>query len=244
MSKRIFTLWEEDNDVSFNITDLIVLVILAACMIGCFKRGLILSLFSLVSGVLSILMAWWMYPVVAKMLRGSEGFYNWLSNFISGALNLDGLITSHTADAQAQLIQGLHLPDFLVNGLLQNNNPVLYGVLNVDNVENYIVGYLANICINVLSFLLVIIIVMIVMRIVRGILSFINHIPLVGTLNRVGGLAVGLAEGAIAIWLLMLIPLIFPAGAKAILDMVSSSALASWFYAHNMLTAIVDKIVM
>ncbi len=137
---------------NFNITDAVVLLLLLICMLNCYKRGLVLSLFRLCSSVLSLLLGWKLYPIVSKVLRGSDAIYGGLKGFINHSLNLDGIMQEQTLEAQTKLIDSLHLPDFLLRGLVDNNNPVLYNVLHVDQINDYIVSYLANVCINVLSF--------------------------------------------------------------------------------------------
>ena len=115
---------------------------------------------------------------------------------------MENAIGDAAMQTQTDIIQSMHLPDFLKESLVENNNPVIYHLLDVESLQSYIAGFLANICINIISVLLVFIVVWLAVKFVLKALNLISKLPVLNFFNRVCGFLVGLLKGLCVTWLI------------------------------------------
>ncbi len=143
-------------------------------------------------------------------------------------------LSSLTKVDQTKLIRSLPVPSFLQDMMINYNNSEGYKKLDVTDFGGYIAGFFANLVLEAVAFLATFLLVNIILRAVFAALDLFARLPVISAVNRLGGLAVGLLEGVVIIWILMIILSLFSAtevGAK-IAVMVSESAflqtLADW----------------
>ena len=94
------------------ILDAIVILVLGLFMLLGYRRGLIMTVFRLVSFVLAIILASLLYPVVAQWLRGTQAFGH-LQAHLLNAMGLEELVQRYGAE----VFQALPLPDIMRNAL-------------------------------------------------------------------------------------------------------------------------------
>ncbi|HPT75895.1 MAG TPA: CvpA family protein [Defluviitaleaceae bacterium] len=220
-----------------NLFDLLILIFLAFSCWVAYKRGLVLSLFKLVSRIISIFLSYKLYPVVSAFLREMTPLYENIKGKISPSLLPESTAQANTLAGQSAIINNLGIPGFVKSSLIENNNPEIYKILNVDGLKDYIAGYIANICINIISLILVFIIVSIALRIIIGILDLISKLPVLSSINNLFGLIFGLISGLINIWFFFIILFILqpiPAFEKAFVYL-DQSLIAKSLYEYNLL---------
>ncbi len=224
-----------------NILDIAVLAILGICMIIAFNRGFVLSLFGLVSWVLSLVLAYALYPFVTKFLWSWQWFSSGITDFISRSMDLGSLIPPNTLKAQTDMITSLPLPGFLTDTLLANNNPEYYRALNVDNIRDYLVNAIAGICIDIIALVLVFLLVMIVMRVVIRSLNILTKLPILNAINKYVGLIFGFLQGTIIIWILLILMICFISNKEVanLFQMLQTSTIAKFFHENNILRYLV-----
>ena len=122
----------------------------------------------------------------------------------------DKILESLGKNDQTRLIQKLPLPDFVKEQMITYNNSEGYGKLNAASFKDYIVSYIASLVVNLLSFLLTLLIVWVVISVILMMLRLFTHLPVIGPLNRLGGLAIGLLKGVIFVWVIFLIFTLLP----------------------------------
>lgn len=212
-----------------------VAIILISIIIG-YKKGLINMIFGLASTLIGIFLGYLLYPNVSAMLIKYTGLYHFIVNKVIKALNLKKLAgDAISTQDQTHLIQNLKLPEFLRNLLVHNNNDVVYDLLKAKGLEEYIGGTIATIAINALAFLIVLMIVILLLNIVSSALNFVSKLPVIHQLNTVGGLAVGLAQGLIFIWIICILLsfVIALQGNEKLTLLVSQSPVVKFFYENN-----------
>jgi len=209
--------------------DIAILALLAICAIAGYRKGLILTVYRLVSLFLAIFLAIQLYPHVAGFLRETPLFPN-ISSRISSSMNLGERFDNHSSNIETELIDTLPLPNAMRNMLHANNTPSMRNILRVDSVEDYVSGFFANIVINAIALLIVFVIVLIGLAVVGIALDLVSKLPVINTFNKIGGLAFGLVMGAVISWLVIIVMTLFFATGVQSQYLLEGSLIASWIF--------------
>ena len=155
----------------------------------------------------------------------------------SGAFLLGNL----TRIEQTELIENLPLPEFLQDILLDYNNEEGYQGLGVSTFQDYLVGFIATGILNVAAFLVSVLIVHLLLWLSISALSILTNLPVIRVVNRVAGLALGLLQALLVLWLAFLIlSLVSGIGiGMQLMKMVESSNWLNWLYQSNLFLEIV-----
>lgn len=155
----------------------------------------------------------------------------------SGAFLLGNL----TRIEQTELIENLPLPEFLQDILLDYNNEEGYQGLGVSTFQDYLVGFIATGILNVAAFLVSVLIVHLLLWLSISALSILTNLPVIRVVNRVAGLALGLLQALLVLWLAFLIlSLVSGTGiGMQLMKMVESSNWLNWLYQSNLFLEIV-----
>ena len=146
---------------------------------------------------------------------------------------------------QTELIEHLPIPEALRDLLLDYNNDEGYRSLGVTGFADYLVHFLATVILKVIAFVAAVILVQILLHLVIGALDILAHIPLIGGLNRLLGLILGLVQALFFLWLFFLILSMTSATqwGLQLMDMVQSSQTLSALYDSNLFLEIVVRTV-
>lgn len=217
-----------------NLIDIAIFVILGLCAWGGFRRGLIRTVYRLVSFFVALFLAHQLYPHGAAFLR-STALFPAIRNSIARAMNFESVFNEHIVGVG--LIDQLPLPDALRALLHANNTPDMFALLQVATVEEYIAGFFANIVVNAMALLAVFILVMIGLSIAGYALDIVAMLPVISTLNRAGGLALGLVMGMILVWVGVLVMTIFFATGTHpdMYDLMQGSVVTRWIFENEFL---------
>ena len=212
-----------------NILDLLMMLLIALCAFIGFKRGLIRTVYRLVSFFVAGFLARILYPYLARFLRGTP-LYDSLKRSISGALNLESVVERYGPARGGDIISALPLPGVLRDRLLDNHNADMYEVLNVTGIQDYISGFLAGIAINGIALVSVFILVYFLLVIGGYMLDIVAMLPVIRTFNRGGGLIVGMALGAGLVYIsVVVITMLFASGAiPGWYDWIQGSFIMRW----------------
>ena len=155
----------------------------------------------------------------------------------SGAVLLGNL----TRIEQTELIENLPLPEFLQDILLDYNNEEGYQGLGVSTFQDSLVGFIATGILNVAAFLASVLIVHLLLWLSISALSILANLPVIRVVNRVAGLALGLLQALLVLWLAFLIlSLVSGTGiGMQLMKMVESSTWLNWLYQSNLFLEIV-----
>ena len=190
------------------ILDAIVLAVIRGCAAAAWRKGFIRAAFGFLPMLAALLGTKFVSPYVSKFLRGTPMFGS-LSESISGSMGLERLVSESAMQTQAEIIEGMKLPSFLKEALLENNNPVIYQLLDVEKLQDYIAGYLANTCINILSVIFAFLLIYIGVTVVLNALHLFSKLPVLSFFNHFMGFLVGAAKGLLFVWLGMAVMTFF-----------------------------------
>ena len=90
-------------------------------------------------------------------------------------------------------------------GLTENNNSSVYQYLSVNTFSDYVVGYLAQIVVNGISFLISFILATLFIRCITWATNLIAGLPVIRGVNKISGGLLGGVKFVIMIWILFLV---------------------------------------
>lgn len=146
-----------------------------------------------------------------------------------------GVIGEIPKDVQIGEIQNSSLPQFLKDELAENNNSTIYSELGVDSFPKYVASYISRLVLNLLSFLITFLLAIIIVKALMVAVNIIGELPVLGTVNHIGGGVLGLVLALIVVWLgFLVITLIYSSEAgKACFDMIEKSSILQFLYNTN-----------
>ena len=182
-------------------------------------------------------------PQTGALLRKTP-IYTALSTSIEESLQLDTHLESTTMQTQTEIIENMELPSFLKESLIENNNNVIYELLNVDSLQGYIAGFLANVCTNILSVIVTFFVVFLAVRLLLGALNLISKLPVLNLFNRCCGFLVGTLKGVSVLWVVATILTFFRCKDSFLLffQALENSRVAAFFYENNLLLYLILRI--
>lgn len=138
-------------------------------------------------------------------------------------------------DTQISEIENSSLPEFLKDELRNNNNSTVYSELGVDSFPKYVASYISRLVINLLSFLVTFLLAIIIVKALIFAVNLIGELPVLGTMNHVGGGILGLVLALIIIWIgFLVITLAYSTEpGKACFEMIEKSTILQFLYDTN-----------
>jgi len=209
-----------------NPVDIIILAIVALCAIAGYHKGLIRTVYRLVSFFVAIFVARQLYPYVARILRQTE-LFPVIQDGIARAMNLESFFAEQTTARGADIIDNLPLPGILQTLLHSYNTPNMFELLQVATVEEYVAGFFANMIINGLAIITVFFLTMLALLFIGYALDIVSKLPVIRTLNRIGGLIFGVVISAVIIWIGLVLAVLFAAGTHPVIfELLEGSQIA------------------
>lgn len=226
-----------------NIIDIVIIAIILFFGIRAYKSGFIMSCLSFLPSISALLVTYIFQPILSDFIRSTQ-FYTNLKISIGEMLGLSSIISDTAMQAQNEIIRNMQIPEFLKSTLIENNNPVIYGLLDVNSIQEYITGFIASIIVNIACMIILFIVTSIVVKIVIKLLNTFSKLPVISLFNKIGGLLIGLLQGLIIIWVLGigLTFFYFNPSWKEFFDMLNSSFLGSYMYENNILLFMILRI--
>jgi len=222
---------------------LVVIFLVVMAIVG-LKQGLVKMVFSLVSLVLTIILTIIISPYVSDLLLEHTGLYDAAKEKTCGFI--ETMVDAMEAEAgESKTIDELPLPEAIKELLHENNNEESYSILGVDNLADYIGAYVAGIVVNAVAFIATFIVLFIAIKLLVLLLDLISKLPLINGVNKIAGVALGLVEGFIILWVLCLL-VTSVAGSefgRTLLNMIDDSAFLSFIYNNNYLMRIVSDVL-
>ncbi len=211
---------------------LIVLLVLVCCALGGYRKGLVKVLFSLASSILALILVSIFSPFIETLLREHTTMYEFVQEKSSAMVsewNQNQNVS--TEEARFAAIEGYEVPDFLKNYFKADHTAETLE----QEFNGYISGKIADLVIDAASFVLSFLVILLVLHIVAQLLSLVTKLPVIRTMNHVGGLAAGALEGLLVVWLffLALTFLCTTEFGKSCMQMIGNSQILGWLYNNN-----------
>ena len=211
----------------------LVLIIVAICSNG-YIRGLMISLFNMVSSMIALVLAFILSPALASFFRILP-VYDWIRNPI-----FDNLMTKSTE-------MGLSTAEEFVNSMFLPplaSDQVIYQAGEVSG-QAEIAGTISDIVtmfiLQVIAAVIIFITVKLLLLFAKKIIQKISRIPVIRQIDKAGGLLVGAAEAFFILTIAGALLTLFSGSVDAgIITAVENSFIARFFYNDNLLLAILS----
>jgi len=221
--------------------NILVVGVIVLHIFRAYWQGFIVTVLRFFPMVLSLAGICFLIPSVSQMLRQTF-IFSAISDSISERMQLE--VLQKSTQTQMDLIHSTSLPDFVKEVLLENNNSVVYDLLDATGIVEYISGFLANICINVISVILVFICVYAAVSFVIQALKLVSKLPVLNFFNRICGAVLGLIQGVMTLWIwgMMLTFIQIRGWIPGFFEILQEAKFALFFYENNILLNLVLRI--
>ena len=211
---------------------LIVLAVLGLSALYGYKKGLVKILLSMVALLVTFVVAAILTIPVSCMLKAATPIDEGIEKSVSK------LVTENEV-VNVDSISNLNLPSPIEKVLVKGAEAAK------DGFNEYIVGAVADVLLKAITFFVLIIIVYVVVTILINVLDFISRLPLINSINKTGGLAVGLVQGLLLVWVGCLIVTAFanePWG-QEVFRQINANPLLTFIYNNNLITVLITSII-
>lgn len=218
------------------ILDIIVAAVILGFAAAAWRKGFIQAAFGFLPMLAALAGTHFFSPYVGRFLRGTFLFES-MAGSIKESMGLEAVVDSGVVQGQTALIEGMPLPDFLKEALMENNNPVIYQLLDVNNIKEYIAGFLANVCLNILSVVMAFLLIYVAVKLVLNALHLFTRLPGLGFFNRLMGFLVGAVKGLLFVWLGFTVLMFFQCRAEmeGLFAALENTCFANALYENNIL---------
>lgn len=212
--------------------DLILVAIIIVICANSYLKGLVISVFNLVSSILAILVAVVFYPVVSGWLEGTP-LLGWIQTPIQESLLEKGAeLTTVSAE---NLIAQLKLPEAISQGILDGLGEVS-GTL--PEIVQPLSAAVAAFILQVICMIVLFLVVKIGLMFLKGVLETLTKIPVLKQVDKLGGLAFGVIESFVLLTIVGALLSLFSGSVDSgLLEAVNSSYIGRFFYNQNLLIA-------
>ena len=224
-----------------NILSWAALAVLTYCALRGWRRGLIMTVFSMFATVIAIAISAQLSPQLSRTWQNTA-FYEIVCERVEMTLfkGQDSQNDGEEGEDNRGVINSLPLPD-VVQNVLASNDDAQNNMLGVSEFRKYIADSVTGIILNAISFVLVFLGVSIIMRIIIRCLNLLSRLPVIHTMNKMGGMLVGLLKGLILLWLICIVITIM-SGTEAgiyLYGQINESPFLKYIYDNNMIMALI-----
>lgn len=205
----------------------VIAVLALATFVG-YKKGMVKLILSMVALLAACIVAAALTVPVSAALKATP-IYD----------AIEGSVEDLVEDSQVKdnSIEKLNLPEQIKEKLMDGSSNI------TKKFNDYLVDTISNLILRALTFLILIIIAYIIIRIVINMLDVLANLPLIGTVNKIGGAIVGFVQGLLIIWVACLVVTAFgdKAWAQETFSQINSNALLTFIYEKNPLIFLLTK---
>ena len=225
---------------------ILIAVIVIIALLGWLgmKKGLIKMVFSLVSTIAALLIAMLFSPVVSGMMKNNESIVGFFDEKIGAIVDFSPEeAEEETESKQESLIDSLPLPETFKDSLLKNNTAESYISMQAQNFEDYVCRQITNVIINAIAFVITLALAIIALALLCKTLDLLAKLPVLRQINTIAGLAAGIAEGVLLVWVLFAILTMFAGSefGKDALAMIGENPLLDFLYKNNLVSKYIAR---
>ncbi|MDD3339276.1 MAG: CvpA family protein [Lachnospiraceae bacterium] len=209
-----------------------------------FRRGLIRTAISMVFLILVFALTAAISPTVNTVLSKHTNLHDKVAKQCTEALQDKWSQDGDNTEGVKGLIENLPLPES-VQGMLEDNSGLLGAVLSTDVASTYVADYIAAWIVYGIAILISLVVSIILIVIATHFLNLIAKLPVLGGINRVGGLLLGTVQGLILIWIFFLIvtALANTAFGASAMQEINRDNILTYLYDNNLIMQFVMSMI-
>lgn len=242
----------------FNVSDIIVILIIALAAFLGYRKGFIKTSFRIVSFFVAIILSMVLYKPVAGYIKENTSFDEWIissimneqdesNETIEGKISIEEkdadineLATEATTDEGIEQKENTKLEEVLAN-LPENVKDYIEADETINQAKEQIVIKITDTIINIVSMIGVYVVSKLVLAIVCLILDGVMQIPVLKQINEVAGLGLGVVLGIIQVYTILAV-IAFMSSIVDVTSMVAyikGSFIASILFEYNLLIMLI-----
>ncbi len=148
-------------------------------------------------------------------------------------------------NGQIEVLKSLNIPDFAKTALIENNNDAVKEQIGAERFYEYVSAYAAKSVVNAVAYVLTWVITLIVIWLLFFIIITVAKLPVIRSVDKFGGMAVGFAFGVLLVWVLLACATLM--GGEGFMEFVNAqvedSAFLTALNSHNPFVGLVLKLV-
>ena len=197
-----------------------------------YKRGFVHIVLSMVAMLVTSILAGLLTVPVSAMIASATSFDETIEESVAELVSVNEVV-------DLQSVSKLNLPTQIEEIIVEGAGEAVGGF------NDYIVSTVSDLILKAITFFILIIIIYIVVRIVIFMLDFISKLPVINSINKTGGLVVGLLQGLLIVWIGCLIVTAFgdKAWAQEVFTQINANPLLTFIYNNNLIIFIVTKFI-
>lgn len=216
-----------------NLLLVLVLLIFILFMIVGFLRGLVKSVCQMVLMIFALLIAYIATPAATDALIQNTAIDDNIQNKITSRLEtyvsekvrkeaeqtlgsavdnatVNSLTEKYmksdfTTNEQIKILQDIPFPQFMKDALIEHNNKTEKAELESKGFFDYIAIYLSRMILRAIVFFVLLMVLILIFTIIAKMLSIAAHLPLINSINRIGGVLFGAGEALLIVWILFVV---------------------------------------
>ena len=212
--------------------DLIIIAVIGLFAYLGYRKGLVKTVFSLVSIFLSVFIATKVYPILTNIMINSTDIENKISLVVYN--NLSKLKITSLED----IPQFSNMPENIKSAISTD----VMGATGQKLILQ-LSDYIANIILTLICIVVAYIVVSIIVSIIGNVLESIAKLPGLNSINKLGGIIAGLIKGVIIVYLVLFVIGMLPIKSfKGVTAQVKDSYIGGYIYNNNIITEQVTKL--
>lgn len=253
------------------LTIFVLVVFLIFITIG-FRRGLVKSVVKIVFAGMSLLLAYFLTPLISNILTEHTQIDDFALNKVYAAIESSvnkhiseelknagmsaepavvdemtqiTLKTELTKNQQIDMLYNIDIPEFIRDALVENNYDEMHQSLGAGNFYDYIAIYISRMIVNAIAFVITFIVVGLVFCIIYIILAIVVELPVISGFNRFGGIIFGILQSLIIVWLIFAAAALSSRSDFAVFinSQIDESMFLTMLNDHNIFMTIMGKLV-
>ena len=219
-----------------NTLDIILIAIILFCAINGMIKGFVKTLFGLSSTIVALVLTLIISPQVSGLIINNTSFDQMIGEKTVELLKIENLMGDQDTELEEVIISGaINLPGNILRFLEKNNTPEINEKLEANGLGDYISGSIATMAVNAFVFLIVFLIVSLLLNAVVIVLDILTRLPIVKSMNKLGGFSVGLVIGILIVWVttMSLSFIISIQATETLSELIESSIFTKLFYYNN-----------
>jgi uncharacterized membrane protein required for colicin V production len=215
------------------IFDVLVILLLLLFVWISYRRGLLLTAVSVVSSLIAI-------GIAFLLVRPIAGWLHKLGFFSASIKDFSDRVHESTGNLPASIapvLEKFGIPESWSRRILQMPSP------DGETVFETTVNSVWQLVISALVLIVIYLIVKVVLGLLARLLTpSLNGIPVVGWLNRFGGLVLGLLWGVFSLWLIMMVLISFSVVSEPIRQFIGDSKIIAFISEKDIFRSLLDTI--
>lgn len=227
----------------------LVFIFLVVMFLSGYEKGIIKIALSLISVMLSLLVVSGLTPLATKVVKSTSMYDNIYTKVDTNVKRQLGYSEYGSqgilgVEEQKRVINIDNMPDF-VGKQLEEKSSLFQKDMTFANIIEEFSKSLTDIIVNAIVYVVLFIIINVALRVVTRLLNLVSRLPILNTMNRIIGGALGLGEGLIIIWLvcLLIMSLQGTGTVDQVITLINGNQILKNIYDNNLLISMFSGIL-